>query len=338
MANPFDYSVVIPCRNGDRTLGRALAHIGRLSPSPREIVVVDDASADGTRATAVAAGARVVHFTEPVGAPRVRNAGGAAANSRWLLFVDSDCYVTPGGFLEAVRLLQANDRLAGVMGVFATVAPSGPFAGGYKNYFRHLEIAAMRNPPPSFTSSCFLIEREAFLRVGGFNEAYGRVPTEDNELYFRLVKDGCVIPYLVAFEFVHDKPMGLWRLFTEDATRAAAIIVNLLGCLGEPGRGWSPGEKTTLALEVFGGILAAALPVALVLWFAGVGGAGALVLAGAGGCVILAGLLGDKLRRAWRDRGLWFAARLYLYRVVEMVAAAVGIVTGLGRAARRGFA
>lgn len=124
MANHFDYSVVIPCRNGDRTLGRALAHIGQLSPGPREVVVVDDASTDGTRATAVAAGARVVHFTEPVGAPRVRNTGAAAANSTWLLFVDSDCYVTPGGFLEAVQLLHANDRLAGVMGVFATAAPA----------------------------------------------------------------------------------------------------------------------------------------------------------------------------------------------------------------------
>jgi len=52
MTDTLDYSVVIPCHNAARTLAAALAHIGRLTPAPRQILVVDDGSSDGSAAIA----------------------------------------------------------------------------------------------------------------------------------------------------------------------------------------------------------------------------------------------------------------------------------------------
>ena len=64
-------SVVIPCRDAERTVGDAVASALGQSEPPAEVVVVDDASSDASGDAARRAGARVIR-----NAAR-RNAGGA---------------------------------------------------------------------------------------------------------------------------------------------------------------------------------------------------------------------------------------------------------------------
>jgi GT2 family glycosyltransferase len=83
-------SVVIPAYNRERMLQRALQSVLAQRFAPAEIVVVDDASTDGTAAVAEEMGARVVRHEENLGEGAARNSGIAAATQPWLALLDSD--------------------------------------------------------------------------------------------------------------------------------------------------------------------------------------------------------------------------------------------------------
>ena len=89
-------TAVVPVR--DRSVARVLAAL-----DVAEVIVVDDASANGEaiRAEAEAAGARYVRRAERGGAAAARNDGLAAASHDLVACVDSDCVPQPG-WLEAL--------------------------------------------------------------------------------------------------------------------------------------------------------------------------------------------------------------------------------------------
>jgi len=81
-------SVVIPAKNEAPTVGQVVSAVAD-TKTVDEIIVVDNASSDGTGEIAAAAGAKVV--TEPVaGLGRAIRAGFSAASNRWILKLDAD--------------------------------------------------------------------------------------------------------------------------------------------------------------------------------------------------------------------------------------------------------
>jgi MoaA/NifB/PqqE/SkfB family radical SAM enzyme len=228
--------------------------------------------------------------------------------------------------------------ICGLMGLRSRHTPSGPFAGKYKNYMHNLEFRSWGNPPPGFNSSCFLIRRAAYQEIGGFDESFGKIPTEDNEFYFRLLDHGHVMPLSEAFSFVHDKPLTLPKLFRDDRLRATAIIQNMRGKLGSPGRTWSAAEKLGWGIEVLSGSAVVLLPPGAIiaglylLTFGGMEMARefAIVFLVAWACslAVFGGYLGKKLAFTVGERGLLFGAGLFFYRAIEMVAASVGMLLG----------
>jgi glycosyltransferase involved in cell wall biosynthesis len=86
-------SVVIPTRNRRRLLARSLTSALEQREVAVEVIVVDDASDDGTArdlAALPAGTVTVIDNAEPVGVSRARNAGLAAARGRWVAFLDDD--------------------------------------------------------------------------------------------------------------------------------------------------------------------------------------------------------------------------------------------------------
>ena len=86
------------------------------------------------------------------------------------------------------KIEEEQNNVVGIMGVFDIKGENNYSITGYKNMQRHFEIKAMHNPPEIFSSSCFTIKRKVFFECGGFNDSFGKTPTEDNEFYFRLLK------------------------------------------------------------------------------------------------------------------------------------------------------
>jgi rSAM/selenodomain-associated transferase 2 len=110
---PFpDLSVVIPTRNAADTLPATLAALGEV---PREVIVADCGSADGTAVVAAELGARVVPAPEGRGTQLA--AGVAAAEMPWLLLLHADTVLSPG-WANAVAAFTAAPDAARVAGYF----------------------------------------------------------------------------------------------------------------------------------------------------------------------------------------------------------------------------
>lgn len=112
-------SVVVPVRNGARTLGTQLEALEDQDYDGRfEVVVADNGSTDASGAVAGAwaagrADRRVVDARGRRGPGHARNAGAAAARGELLAFCDADDVVSAGWLSALVREARAADLVAG---------------------------------------------------------------------------------------------------------------------------------------------------------------------------------------------------------------------------------
>jgi len=159
-------SFVIPAYNEEAGLGRTLDAIeqaARALGEAAEVIVVDDASSDGTAAIAHAHGARVVSVhCRQIAA--TRNAGAREACGAMLVFVDADTLVTDAVVRAAVAAMRGGAAGGGC---------AFRFDGRLPLYGRVL--AAVATPVyriAGLASGCFLFcTRDAFAATGGFDEA-----------------------------------------------------------------------------------------------------------------------------------------------------------------------
>ena len=250
------YSVIIPVYNSEKTILKLLNSISLLEIQPSEIIVINDGSTDRTsEIIKMQEGINLVELKQNFGPARARNEGAKIAKSPWLLFIDSDCSLSPSSIKYAFPdSEEEKNNIVGVMCVFSSQMINSSITSNYKNIQRHFEIKNMNNPPNVFSSSCFTISRDAFSKSGGFNESFGKIPTEDNEFYFRLLKNNFWIKFNVAFSFFHHKKMSIKNLFSDDFSRAKAIILNMFGYLGEKRDGLELRETIRWSSEILFGL------------------------------------------------------------------------------------
>ena len=158
-------SFIIPAYNEENLLGQTLtaleaaaAAVGR----PYEVIVVDDASTDGTAAIARQHGVRVVPV-EHRQIAATRNTGATAARGDMLVFIDADTVVTEGAVAAAVEAMR---RGAAGGGCAFRFEGRLPFYGR-----QHAAVAVPLYRLLRLASGCFLFcTREAFRAAGGFDE------------------------------------------------------------------------------------------------------------------------------------------------------------------------
>lgn len=105
------FSVVMPVYNVAAYLPACLDSLAALAPAPDEIVVVDDGSTDACPRILADYAGRMPHMRvirqDNGGLSAARNTGLDAARGKYLAFVDSDDFVAPDAYAEA---LQAAER------------------------------------------------------------------------------------------------------------------------------------------------------------------------------------------------------------------------------------
>lgn len=125
-------SVIVPCLNASRTVADAVASAFAQSEPPAEVVVVDDASTDGSADAARQAGARVITNGKRRNAGGARNAGIEATRGDLLAFLDADA-VAPKDWLERARSAFVNDP--SIVGVGGRIANGRPGRYGELDYY-----------------------------------------------------------------------------------------------------------------------------------------------------------------------------------------------------------
>jgi len=85
-----DVTVVVPAKDRADLIGRALASVSAQTLLPRETIVVDDGSVDGTGDVARRHGARVIRIEQSGGSGPARNRAIQEASTAWIAFLDSD--------------------------------------------------------------------------------------------------------------------------------------------------------------------------------------------------------------------------------------------------------
>jgi glycosyltransferase involved in cell wall biosynthesis len=113
-------SCVIPVYNGKHELRRAVDSV-LAQVVDVQVILVDDASTDGSAETIVdmaAADPRIVALTMPInrGQGFARNVGVAAADARYVTFLDQDDEHLPGWYAQALEVLEGNPGVAAVKG------------------------------------------------------------------------------------------------------------------------------------------------------------------------------------------------------------------------------
>ncbi len=163
-------TVVIATRNRSGELCRTLGELAALPERP-PVIVVDNASADGTPAAVAARfpAVQVVRLARNRGA-WARNIGAARAATRHVAFSDDDSWWEHGSLTRAVAALDASPRL-GLVAARTLVGPQqadDPING---------QLAASPLPAGSlpgprvlgFLACAAVVRRSAFLSVGGFS-------------------------------------------------------------------------------------------------------------------------------------------------------------------------
>lgn len=184
--------VVIPTWNARELLARCLE---ALAGEPGQVVVVDNASEDGTAEMVRERfpGVRLVVLAENLGFGRAVNAGVAAGSAGAVVLVNNDVVVEPG-FVEAITAPLAGPEVGMVAGLTLLPGGEGVDAFGVEldralatyNRARRRPLDGLPAGPPAVPSGgAAAYRREAFEAAGGFDEAlfaYG----EDVDLGLRL--------------------------------------------------------------------------------------------------------------------------------------------------------
>lgn len=184
-------SVIVPARNEERQLGRTLDAL-LANPYPNfEVLVVDDASTDGTGDVAAAFAARgrvrVLRNRRRLGPTRGTNRASRETDAELLFFIDGDCTPAPDWIEQGARAFE-DPAVCAVEGAifYANPAPSFRHRVPLNPFYNLARRGTLTVPGTDYANGNFAVRRRDFLAVGGFDARRYHCGREDTDLGLRL--------------------------------------------------------------------------------------------------------------------------------------------------------
>jgi glycosyltransferase involved in cell wall biosynthesis len=217
-AAPVDVTVVIPTRNRIGFLSEAVESIRRQSLTAWQVVVVDDASDDGSAEQAQSLlgddpRMRLVALEQHAERSKARNLGLAAASGRFVLFLDDDDRLLPRALEQLVAALDRQPDATLAIGARRAFDGRGQVRRAPHPRFRVRTslvselLLGWLTAWVAVPGQC-LVRTELIRAVGGWNETL--VGPEDQELLLRLTlrRPALLVPQAVLEYRLHDTQ---WR-------------------------------------------------------------------------------------------------------------------------------
>ncbi len=205
------------------TVGAAQA-----SPLPHEIIVVDNASTDGTAGLLLSdyPGIQLLENSENLGFARANNRALALAQGRYVVLLNADTEPRPGALAGMVRFMDAHARCGaasprlvcpdGTPQAYAFGRDPSPFyllrrALAHRRQ-KYLHDWAISEPVQVdwVSGACLVARREAVAQVGGLDERIFMY-FEDNDWCRRMRAAGWEVWYNPAVEVMHIGGASLGR-------------------------------------------------------------------------------------------------------------------------------
>ncbi|MEM8960158.1 MAG: glycosyltransferase family 2 protein [Acidobacteriota bacterium] len=239
VTNTKGISTIIVSHNCLEHVGHALSVLATQRTEVDEVIVVDNASTDGTpeHIRREFPWVRLEAHDDNPGFGAANNRGAAVARGDRLLLLNPDAWPTPGAITTLATALDRHPRAAltapqllypdgspqfawcpttGVIGE-AVQKLRNHFEGQWWNH-RLLAPALRMADPGWFSGACLLVRREAFEAVGGFDEAIF-LYFEDVDLCLRLRQAGWRLRSVPDARVHHHKGSSTPKLRAEVAYR-----------------------------------------------------------------------------------------------------------------------
>ncbi|HOU41125.1 MAG TPA: glycosyltransferase family 2 protein [Promineifilum sp.] len=229
----MDLSVIVVSYNTCRLLDDCLSSLYAAAPPPggMEVIVVDNASADGSVAMVRERYPAVRLIADDVnrGYSAANNRGSAVATGDYLLFLNSDTVVGGDALARPLAYMRANPDVGAL--TVRLVYPNGerdpdnhrgfptpwnafchfsllsrlfPNSPRFNGYFRSYEDFSQVHPVPVIAGSYMLMPRALDRQLGGWDETYFFYG-EDIDYCYRIQAAGRLIVYYPLVEVVHYK-------------------------------------------------------------------------------------------------------------------------------------
>jgi arylsulfatase A-like enzyme/GT2 family glycosyltransferase len=209
--------VIIPVHNGRPTLDGCLRALLQSVGVEPDVVVVDDASTDGSGDMASRFPVRRITLQRRLGSAAARNQGAEEARAPILVFIDADVRVAPDTLSRMVRAFQEDPGMAALFGSYSADSPHTDFFSQYKNLHHHFIHRISRRDASTFWTGCGAIRREVFRALGGFPPQERPGPDlADLELGYRMRAAGYRIHLIPEIQVTHDKRYTLISLIRSD--------------------------------------------------------------------------------------------------------------------------
>ena len=234
-------SVVVPATDDPPTLPHCRAAIARAADGPDEVIVVEGPT--------------------ELSASGARNLGVERASGSIVVFVDADVEVHPDAFTRIRATFADDDSLTALYGSYDDGPDASSTVSTFRNLLHHHVHQVGAGPVETFWTGLGAVRRDAFTRVGGFDEArYPHPSIEDIDLGHRLTDAGAVIRLEPRVQGTHLKAWTLRSMVGTDFARRGVPWVALQARRRQPSNALNCGRRHRLsAASCALGVMGAAL-------------------------------------------------------------------------------
>lgn len=231
-------SIIVPVFNGERYLRESLDSILAQTYPRTEIIVMDDASTDGTPGIIASYGDRICHSRQPRnrGIYGNMNDGIAMAKGEYIAIYHADDVYDSKIVEREVEFLQQHRKAGAVFCKDIFINPEGQERGRFElpaevRGSRPLEYRVILNALLKHTNHIFrcpscMVRASVYEELGGYRDQEFR-NTSDLEMYLRISKHydvGILDEFLFAYRWGHGNSGQQYRHLRTDPNRFFTIL------------------------------------------------------------------------------------------------------------------